>query len=340
MAVGGRRRLGVADRVPAGVVEILVEAGQDDGAVRQAGDRLQQLRGRRDRAGRAGGDDRARRRPRRRAARASARISVSRRADGIDAAVLGEMRRPVLGDDLQEIEGDAGNSRRDPPARGRAIAVPADAGGLHVVDQPGEIAGKPRRVGGGAGNEQRLVGRERERMRGGRRAPQASVRRGQRELAREARDRRRQGKAIGAGLDGRVEEMILLVDVADRADDRQDRRRRRRAARSASSRSARTARRVGRRIGDVGERQRIVAGDRAPGGRRAARRRGRQERRAGRNGEDARALRPIGHRRQAALSAIDSSASPIASGVPTWSQRPSMRTPKRRPASIAGRRGG
>src|SRR6187455_2579175 len=38
---------------------------------------------------------------------------------------------------------------------------------------------------------------------------------------------------------------------------------------------------------------------------------------------------------QAALSAKDNSASAIASGVPTWSQRPSMRMPARRSPSIA-----
>ena len=47
------------DQLPRFVVEIGIEAGQHDGAVRQMRDRRDQFRGCRDRSGRAGGDDQA-----------------------------------------------------------------------------------------------------------------------------------------------------------------------------------------------------------------------------------------------------------------------------------------
>ena len=83
----------------------LVEAGQDDGALRQAGDRLEEVGGGGDRAGRSGGDDR----PGRRVAAsrsASARISVSRRTTGSTRPRSARSGRPCLEDDLQEIERD------------------------------------------------------------------------------------------------------------------------------------------------------------------------------------------------------------------------------------------
>ena len=47
---------------------------------------------------------------------------------------------------------------------------------------------------------------------------------GEGELPRQAADRRRQHQLLGPRRDTRIEEMLLLVDVADRPDDGQDRR--------------------------------------------------------------------------------------------------------------------
>ena len=80
-APAGSRSLGPIG-VPALGVEVLVETGQHDGAVRQPRDRGEQRRRRRHRAGRAGGDDRRRRAVPRQAAPPRARISRSRRTPG------------------------------------------------------------------------------------------------------------------------------------------------------------------------------------------------------------------------------------------------------------------
>ena len=126
--------------------------------------------------------------------------------------------------------------------------------------------------------------------------------------------------------------MILLVDVADRADARAGQPPRRQARRQRRRATARAAPAVRQKDGDIrrapADRHVETAPKRPSRTLRA--KDGRNGRPAGNRGDVRRT-----HRAQAALSAIESSASAIASGVPTWSHSPSMRTPKRRPASMA-----
>ena len=116
MAGAGRLALARSDRRPAVRVEILVEAGQHDGAVRQPRDRGEQRRGRRHRAGRARGDHRRRRALREQAAPPRARISRSRRVAGIE--------QPAL---APRCAGQ--NSRGDPQEFQRDLPVAGEVGG-------------------------------------------------------------------------------------------------------------------------------------------------------------------------------------------------------------------
>ena len=181
----------------------------------------------------------------------------------VDEALLGEESRPVLGRDLQEIEGDLEITRvvvgRQPIDR-----LPADAGDLHVVDEARQIRRELGRVGGRGGDEDGVVRAEVEELAAD--APPPGERQpGQRQPARQARDRRRQKQPLGVGLERRIEEVVLLVDVADRQDARQDGRA---AAEPLDQRLAeRPHRAAGRQEhGRIGERQRIA--DAASGARR------------------------------------------------------------------------
>ena len=154
---------------PGGVVEVLIEAGQHDRAV-AAGRAIafEQLGGGGDRAGRAGGDDRPGRAARRRSPRRGSAVAAHGR---IDPAALGEMRRPVLGDDLQEIERDLEVARRGPPARGcRAASHGMPAVSMSSISRARSPASRAASAAE-AGIEQRLVRREAEQRRGGRRGP-------------------------------------------------------------------------------------------------------------------------------------------------------------------------
>ena len=91
----------VGDRCPGRFVEIGVEAGQHHGAVRQSGDGFEQRRGRRNRAGGAGGNDRACGVS---GASVSASIKRSRRSAGSMRPCSVEDRRPVLADEFEEAE--------------------------------------------------------------------------------------------------------------------------------------------------------------------------------------------------------------------------------------------
>ncbi len=199
------------------VIEPRIEAGQDDRAIRQRGDHLQQRGRRRDRAGRTSGDDRTRRRCRRepRGLRADELVAPRRR---IGARILGEVLRPGLAGDRQEVE------RLLPVAgiflrRQLSERLPVDSRRFHVVDQPGEIARELHRVGSRGRDHAfgHVAGRAE------RAAPRHDQLR-QDEAAFEPRDFRRQDETVGGVLVGDREKMLLLVDIADRPDARQQRR--------------------------------------------------------------------------------------------------------------------
>ena len=143
----------------------------------KAGDRLQELGRRRHRTGRAGCDHRTGSGCGAQALRLGPDERVAP-GDRIGETALREKGGPRFEGDLQEIEGDlevAGMILR----REAADLLPRDAGGLHVVHQPGEVGGQPRRVGGRGGDEQRFVRGRGRAARGERRDPRrASVRRG------------------------------------------------------------------------------------------------------------------------------------------------------------------
>ena len=164
---------GLADGLPAASSRSWSRPGRTTRALRQAGDRLEQLGGRRDRAGRAGGDHRpagglAGGAP------ASARISVSRRTAGSTRPRLGEMRRPVLGDDLQEVEGDlevAGVVLRHEAADRRPTATPAvSMSSISRARSPASRAASAAEAGISSGSSGARSSRSRRTAR-----PQASV---------------------------------------------------------------------------------------------------------------------------------------------------------------------
>ena len=152
LRMSGRRRDALAlvagNQLPRLLVEIGIEAGQHHGAVRQPRDGRDQFGGRRDRAGRAGGDHRRvglARKPR--GFRLDQKIAPR---DRLDDAAFAQHLRPLFDGDLQEFQ-------RQLPifvelVRHQIVeALPRHAARRHVVDQPrqivGERAGRRRRLG-------------------------------------------------------------------------------------------------------------------------------------------------------------------------------------------------
>ena len=274
---------GAVDGFPASPVEIAVESRQDDRTVRKAGDGIEQPRRRRDRAGRAGGDDRPLRRPVPQPFRLGTdqRVAALRR---IDEVVFGEVRRPSLESDSEEVESDLEIAGM---IIGREIAdrFRLDTGRRHVVHQSGEVGGETGRIGRRGGNEERFARPEGQQLAANGAAP-GKGQSGQRQLPRELRDRRGQHQPVRLGFRRWAEKMILFVDVADRTDRRQDRRV---AAEAFGHHRAQRPDGAARRQenGHVGERQRIAGVRRrrqTTGKNRIGE--GRQERRARRNGEE------------------------------------------------------
>ena len=243
----------------------------------------------------------------------------------IGALPLGQRLRPIIGDDFQEIQ-------REPPPVGKVAidqtgkARPVGARRLHLVDQAGEVARQPERIGRRGRNDDLLL-EERRHMR---RQPAFPFlhQRGERQHAVEIGDRRGD---VERGRAGRIDQRELLVELAERADRRQDGRTAGRLLHE--DRAQRAGGAAGRQIdGDGGKRERIAVGAKAghqfAGGQRVGQRR--QEGRAGRDGKNARRSFP---RHDTLAAAIAASASVMASGVPTVIQRPRMRQPKRRPSA-------
>ncbi len=261
MAVCGRRRCAVlADRRPAAVVQVTVEAGQHHGAVGQPGDRLEQFRRRGNGAGGPGGDDRTRRRLRGKRGGPRADQFVAARGGVERGRCSARYAGHCVGDDLEEVERDAevcgvvvGDQRAD--------RVPRDAR-RSPCRRARRARSAARRVGVGGRRRhaQRLVRGERQQLAADLPAPRQRQPR-QRQPPRERRDRGRQHQPLGGGLgDAGIEQVLLLVDVADRPDGG-------RIAASAETlgqahRGRRAPRAGSAEHGRAGERQRIVGGKR------------------------------------------------------------------------------
>ena len=141
----GRRNplaLVAGNQPPGRFVEIGIEARQHHGAMRQSRDGRDQFGGRRDRAGGAGGNDRAvglARKPR--GFGLDQRVAPFRR---LDAIAFGKDPRPRLTRDLQKFQ-------RHLPVLVEHVghevveAIPRHAARRHVVDQAREIVGKRAR---------------------------------------------------------------------------------------------------------------------------------------------------------------------------------------------------
>ncbi len=115
------------ERVPARLVHVSVEARQDDGTLRQLGDRCEEVTRGGLRAGRARGDHRRCRRIR---APASGLVADRARAslDRIDPSALGQDLRPGLADDGQEPQGAL------PVGREVALDEPLELAEGHAFD--------------------------------------------------------------------------------------------------------------------------------------------------------------------------------------------------------------
>ena len=151
-----RRVVARADHRPGAVVEIEVEVGQHDRALRRARDRRDQAGGGAIGAGRAGDDGRTA--PRSALERLDFVVDQERDPlRPVDEAALGEPERPMGEGDLEEVEGDApigvigvGRQRLDLRPR-RALDD-------HVVDQRRKIAGERVGLRGRRRDQRRLGG--------------------------------------------------------------------------------------------------------------------------------------------------------------------------------------
>lgn len=132
------------DQLPSFRVRLHVETRKNDRAPRQHRDYLQKRGGGRNAAGRSGGDHRRRRRGLRPGLRLCGKqpaASVRR----VDAALFSKDRRPLLGDDLQELECDL-------PVAGELLGddageiSPVTALDKDLIDEPTQLRGEPCRL--------------------------------------------------------------------------------------------------------------------------------------------------------------------------------------------------
>ena len=168
-----RFAVGIAEQRPGGVVEVAIEVGQHDRALRRARDRRHQPRGGAVGAGRAGDD----RRPARTAGGERADLAVDRQrgaARAVDEAALGEPVGPVGEGDLEEVEGDAPIGIE---AVGDEVVQPLGVDALddEVVDQAGEVAGERESLRRVRRHQRRLGRVEREQPVGADAADRASA---------------------------------------------------------------------------------------------------------------------------------------------------------------------
>ena len=194
-------------------VEMGVEAGQHDGAVREPGDRCDEPRGGGHRAGGAGDDHRA--------------VRLARKAGGfgrdhavaargrLDRLALGKNARPVFARDGEEFQGElpvfvevVGHEPIEP--------LPRDLAHRHVVDQAGEVVRERQRGGRRADHERRGGGgfRPHPLGKGKHQTPERQAARESRQGGRQIERLRRPRRFIKGKL--------VLVDIAEGHDPRQD----------------------------------------------------------------------------------------------------------------------
>ena len=275
-----------ADRRPARLVEIGIEARQDDGAVGQAGDGVEKGGGGRHGTGRSGGEHR----PLGSLREEPARFGMDQGAAApgrVACAPLGQDLGPVLGGDADEVERQP-EIFRVVGLDGLGELVPRNVLGREPVHETLEIAGEADRVRGRGGHEERRAVGELQPRPIDRLGPELN-KPGQDQPPLEHGDRRGQrlgpleGGIVGGGAGERE---FGIVRLAERHDARQQlrpaialrRQQRREGARGAARRQVDNGLGEGGRVAaepveDAAARQRI--------------RERRQERRAGRNREDA-----------------------------------------------------
>ena len=305
--------MGVGQGRPAVGVHVAVQAGQHDAAGGQPGDHLQQGGGGGDRPGAAGRDHR----PGRRVGRPGpgqpgdqAVAPVGR----VEAAFGGQQCWPVAGDDGQQVE-------RDLPVGGQRIrgqvgqAVEAQALDLDLVQQVGQLVGQAH---GLARRQPPAVGPAA--------APPGHDLTGQQQAAALLGDGRRQRVVGYRGVGQAGQHHLLFVHVADRTHARQQQPAHRAPAQERLGQRAHRAP-VGQQHDHVGQALGVAAG--------AGFKSGCQRVGEGHAGGDRKKAWARCRVRRRGHSASMRSAGRIASGVPTWAQRPSCTRPNSRLASCA-----
>ena len=234
-------RMGGIEPTPALLVDLPIESGQHDDALRQPGDDAQQFARGRLRSGRARGDHRRAGR-RRLPARGPGPDGAAAPFNGIDLAALGQHGRPRGADDFQEGEGAS-------PMLGEIAgdeigeAAEVDALDRQLVEQAAQFARELERLRRRLGDRMALV------------VAEGRHELGQQGLARRGVDGRRQGER---GVVARRQVPLAVVDVAQRRHARQDRGRPPgRAQESLAQRSHRAPRR--HQDQDIRQGQRIAA---------------------------------------------------------------------------------
>ena len=296
--------MAVLQGIPAFVVHIPVQAGQDDGTRRQPGNHGQQIGGGRDRAGGPGGDHRRCRRPRPPQLGLQGQHPVAP-VGRIDDPAFGQDPRPGVADDGQEVD-------RLLPMPGQGFRhkigqpVEAQAFGMDLVDQAGQLVGQAQ----GLGRPQRRFAPGQDQP-GQQHAPPAA-----RNRRRQVGGRRQARRRLGFDL------QRLRVDIAQGAHPRQQGRPAVGLAQERVPQRPHGA--PGRQQDPHGaQRQGVAAGAvQKAGGQRV------DERHAGRDGEDAGGIRR-GHRssQRMLLACIACCTSLKAAGEPTWNQTPSWTMP-------------
>ena len=228
------------DRPKTLLVEVGVEAGQNDGAVRQSRDGGKERGGRRHRAGGAGGDDRPIRPVPQQALRLGAQERVAPRRR-VARVAIGELARPIASGDIDELAGDLeilgifGLDRPRELSQGTSSVVKESISASRSPASATASAGEDGTRNGTSGAESQRIAVDR------RRPALDQVRQDQPAL--EGLDRRRQSRRIVEAGGDRIDlGPVGLVEGTMRG--RSCARPPPRAARSAAS--ARAARRVGR----------------------------------------------------------------------------------------------
>ena len=315
-------RVGGAERLPGLVIGVAVEAGEDDGALRQPRDGREQVACRGHAPGGAGGDHRMVRRlglP----ALGEARQQRVAAGCGVHQAALRQNCGPGVGDEGEEAQHLLPMGRIVVGREGGEL-LRVEPGDLDLVEEGGERTREPRglihRAGAG---QRRAAGRLAELE----------------DQAREQQPALQRRDGTGQRLVGRVADALLvLVDIAEGLDaGQQQRLRRRRAQEGEAQRPAGAPRRQQDR--ETAERERVVALQRHDPAREEAGRQRIHERHGGwHRVEGGRAPPCAGAGRHPSSPRrpprwLSACASPA--GEPTWSTRPRCTSPNRRPARMA-----